>query len=100
VQADEDDNEIVISIKDEGIGISPEDVPHIFEGFYRGKGSQVAGGHGIGLAVSRQIVEAHNGSIAVESEVGKGSTFVVRLPAVETGTDPRSDLEPVGMAKS
>jgi two-component system OmpR family sensor kinase len=100
VQADEDDNEIVISIKDEGIGISPEDVPHIFEGFYRGKGSQVAGGHGIGLAVSRQIVEAHNGSIAVESESGKGSTFVVRLPAVELGTDPMSDLEPVGMAKS
>jgi signal transduction histidine kinase len=100
VQAEEVDNAIMISIKDEGIGISPEDVPHIFEGFYRGKGSQVAGGHGIGLAVSRQMIEAHNGSITVESEVGKGSTFVVRLPAVEPGTDPRSDLEPVGMAKS
>jgi two-component system sensor histidine kinase/response regulator len=101
VQAEEADNEIVISIKDTGIGMSPEDIPHIFEGFYRGKdGQAMTEGHGIGLAVSRQIVEAHNGSIAVESESGKGSTFVVRLPAIEAGTDPKSDLEPVGMAKS
>jgi signal transduction histidine kinase len=101
VQAEEADNQIVISIKDTGIGISPEDIPHIFEGFYRGKdGQAITEGHGIGLAVSRQIIEAHNGSIAVESESGKGSTFVVRLPAVELGTDPKSDLEPVGMAKS
>ena len=101
VQAEEADNKIVISIKDTGIGISPEDIPHIFEGFYRGKNGQaMTEGHGIGLAVSRQIVEAHNGSIAVESESGKGSTFVVRLPVVEPGTDPKSNLEPVGMAKS
>lgn len=100
VQAEEGANEILISIKDTGIGIPPEDIPHIFEGFYRGKSGQTAEGHGIGLAVSRQIIEAHNGSIAVESELGKGSTFVVRLPAVKPGTDPRSDLEPVGMAKS
>ena len=90
VQVDEYANDIVISIKDSGIGISPDDLPHIFDGFYRGKGSEVAGGHGIGLAVSRQIVEAHNGSIAVESELGKGSTFVIRLPAVEPGADPGS----------
>ena len=101
VQAEEADNKIVISIKDTGIGISPEDIPHIFEGFYRGKNGQaMTEGHGIGLAVSRQIVEAHNGSIAVESESGKGSTFVVRLPVVEPGTDPKFNLEPVGMAKS
>lgn len=100
VRAEEQGNEVVISIKDSGIGISPDDLPHIFDGFYRGKGSEIAGGYGIGLAVSRQIVEAHNGSIAVESELGKGSTFVVRLPAVEQGSDPRSDLEPIAMAKS
>ena len=98
VQVDEDGNDIVIAIKDSGIGISPDDLPHIFDGFYRGKGSEVAGGHGIGLAVSRQIVEAHNGSIAVESELGKGSTFVIRLPAVEPETDPGSVIEPVEMA--
>jgi signal transduction histidine kinase len=101
VQADEGHNEILVSVKDSGIGISPEDLPHIFEGFYRGKGTQtVATGHGIGLAVSRQIIEAHAGSIAVESELGKGSTFVIRLPAIQPGSDPRLDKEPVGMEKS
>ena len=100
VKAEEDGNEIVVSIKDSGIGIAPDDLPHIFDGFYRGKGSEVAGGHGIGLAVSRQIVEAHNGSIAVDSEMGKGSTFVIRLPAVKPETDPGSVFEPVGTATS
>ncbi len=71
---------ILVSVKDSGVGISPEDLPHIFEGFYRGKSSQAAAGHGIGLAVSRQIVDAHGGSIAVDSELGKGTTFVVGLP--------------------
>jgi len=100
VKVEEDGNEIVILIEDSGIGISPDDLSHIFDGFYRGKGSDVAAGYGIGLAVSRQIVEAHYGSIAVESELGKGSTFVIRLPAVKSETDPGSDFEPVGMAKS
>jgi signal transduction histidine kinase len=100
VQAEEAGNEVVILVKDAGIGISPDDLPHIFDGFYRGKGSDMAGGHGIGLAVSRQIIEAHNGTIAVESELGKGSTFVIRLPAAKPESDPGSILEPVGMAKS
>jgi signal transduction histidine kinase len=72
---------IQVSIKDGGIGISAEDIPHIFEGFYRGQSASVTSGHGIGLAVSRQIVDAHGGSISVESELGKGTTFVVSLPA-------------------
>jgi signal transduction histidine kinase len=71
---------LVISIKDSGIGISQEDLPHIFDGFYRGKSAQAMAGHGIGLAVSRQIVDAHNGSISVTSELGKGTTFMVTLP--------------------
>jgi signal transduction histidine kinase len=100
VQAEERHNEVLISVKDSGIGISPKDLPHIFEGFYRGKDSQTVAGHGIGLAVSRQIIEAHGGSIAVESELGKGSTFVIRLPAIKPGSDPKLDKEPVGMAKS
>jgi signal transduction histidine kinase len=81
VQTEEQNGNIQISIKDNGIGISPEDLSHVFDGFYRGKsGQSMASGHGIGLAVSRQILEAHNGSIAIESEVGKGTTFVVSLP--------------------
>jgi two-component system, sensor histidine kinase and response regulator len=75
---------ILVSVKDSGIGISPEDLPHIFEGFYRGKSGQATAGHGIGLAVSRQIVDAHGGSITVESELGKGTTFVVRLIVSKT----------------
>ncbi len=81
VKAEENGSDILISVKDEGVGISAEDLPHIFEGFFRGKSGQaVASGHGIGLAVSRQVVEAHKGSMTVESELGKGTTFVVRLP--------------------
>jgi two-component system sensor histidine kinase/response regulator len=81
VKAEEKGNEIQISIKDSGIGIPQEDLPHVFEGFYRGKsGQEAASGHGIGLAVSRQIVEAHNGTISVESEPGKGTIFFIRLP--------------------
>ncbi len=81
VRARQDGENITVSVADAGIGIAPEDLPHIFDGFYRGKsGQSAATGHGIGLAVARQIVEAHNGSIAVESELGKGTTFSVNLP--------------------
>ncbi|MFZ5910783.1 MAG: ATP-binding protein [Chloroflexota bacterium] len=81
VKAEERGDEIRISIQDNGIGIAQEDIPHVFEGFYRGKsGQEAASGHGIGLAVSRQIVEAHDGTIAVESEPGKGTTFFICLP--------------------
>jgi two-component system, sensor histidine kinase and response regulator len=101
LQADESENEILISVKDTGIGISREDLPHIFEGFYRGKDAQTtATGHGIGLAVSRQIIEAHGGSITVESDLGKGSTFVIRLPAIKLGSRPEFDLNPNMLATS
>jgi signal transduction histidine kinase len=75
---------ILVSVKDNGIGISPEDLPHIFEGFYRGQSSKATSGHGIGLAVSRQIVDAHGGTIKVESEIGKGTTFGIVLPVSNT----------------
>lgn len=85
VKAEENGNDVMISVKDEGIGIAQEDLPHIFDGFYRGKSGQAAAsGHGIGLAVTRQIIEAHQGSISVESELNKGTTFIVRLPKSTT----------------
>ena len=85
VKAEENGSDILISVKDEGVGIPAEDIPHIFEGFFRGKSGQaVASGSGIGLAVSRQIIEAHKGSITVESEPGAGATFFVRLPKSRT----------------
>jgi len=81
VKAEEQGSNLMITIQDSGIGISQEDLPHIFDGFYRGKsGQQTASGHGIGLAVARQIVEAHNGTISVDSELGKGTTFTISLP--------------------
>lgn len=70
----------VLSVRDQGIGIPPADLPRIFERFYRG--ANVAGrpGSGIGLTGTRQIVEQHGGTIAVASTEGAGSVFTVRLP--------------------
>ncbi|MCX6898974.1 MAG: hybrid sensor histidine kinase/response regulator [Verrucomicrobia bacterium] len=74
--------EVVISVTDAGVGIAKEDLPFIFGDFYRGKGAaQMESGCGLGLAISRRIVEAHGGSVAAESEPGKGSKFIIRLPA-------------------
>ncbi len=71
-----------VRVSDDGPGIAPEHLPHIFERFYRADSSRTAGqgGAGLGLAISKAIVEAHNGSIEVSSEVGKGTTFTIRIP--------------------
>jgi len=78
------DNQVTIRIQDNGIGISKEDLPFIFEDFFRVKSNQsVERGSGVGLALTRRILEAHEGTISVESELGKGSTFELCLPAVK-----------------
>ena len=73
---------IMLVVKDSGIGIHPDDLPFIFERFYRADKSRTreTGGSGIGLALVRQIVMLHNGRIAVESTLGQGTTFTVILP--------------------
>lgn len=71
-----------ISIRDEGVGISPEELPSIFEKFYKSKLRQNAKGTGLGLAIAKQIALKHNGEIHVESEVGKGSEFTFLLPLI------------------
>jgi signal transduction histidine kinase len=77
----------VVSVVDRGPGIPPEQLPKLFERFHRGDSSraQQSGGTGLGLAISKAIVEAHGGSIRVQSVVGQGSTFEVRLPLGSSG---------------
>lgn len=72
-----------IAVKDTGVGIAPEDLPFIFDRFWRGEKSRTREGHansGLGLAISRQLILAHSGSIEAQSELGKGTTFVIELP--------------------
>ncbi len=71
-----------VEISDTGEGIRPDDLPHIFEQFYRGEKSRnrATGGAGLGLAIARGIVEAHGGKIGVESELGKGARFSFTIP--------------------
>jgi len=73
---------IMVSISDSGIGISLEDQMHIFERFYKADKSRIrtAGGSGLGLSIVKKIVELHKGDISVNSQIGKGTTFVVTLP--------------------
>lgn len=76
-------NEAVVAVTDRGIGIPPEEVPHIFDPFRRAVSAREAiPGVGLGLAVARRIVEAHGGRIEVDSTPGVGSTFRVRLPVI------------------
>ncbi len=78
-----DNKRVQIVIQDTGAGIAADDLPHIFERFFRGEKSRnrEAGGSGLGLAITNEIVARHYGTIDVESTVGKGSTFKVTLPA-------------------
>ena len=74
---------VELSVKDCGQGIHAEDLPHIFEPFYRSTTSRLQGigGVGLGLAVAKRIAEVHGGSLHVESATGLGSRFTFRLPA-------------------
>lgn len=70
----------VLSVSDDGIGIPSEDLPRIFDRFYRASNTESIGGTGIGLATAQQIVQQHGGTITVRSVEGRGSTFTVKLP--------------------
>ncbi len=85
------DRTAIVTIRDTGIGIAPADLPHIFDRFYRvqvdrscqllSRAARVTGGTGLGLAIVRAMIVSHQGSIEVSSQLNRGSTFTVRLPA-------------------
>ncbi|OLD63153.1 MAG: hypothetical protein AUI33_13090, partial [Ignavibacteria bacterium 13_1_40CM_2_61_4] len=79
-------NEIEIEVKDQGLGIKPEDMSRLFTAFQQGKNARVSSeGTGLGLVISKRLVELHGGRIWVDSEWGKGSTFRFRIPMVLAG---------------
>jgi len=86
VQTEERDAFACIMVKDSGLGIPEEDLPHIFERFYRVNNEEHSKieGTGLGLAITKTIVEQHNGFIDVESKVGEGTTFTIKLRIIES----------------
>jgi len=99
VAVGQDGNHLVINVSDTGIGISPEDQRNLFDKFYRVDSTltQEIGGSGLGLSICKTIVERHDGSIWVNSEVGKGSTFSFSLPVFKKAKRPRPKLIKQGM---
>lgn len=87
------DGTVVTTVTDTGAGISPEQLPHIFDKFYQADNQAQAAtkGTGLGLAIAKEVVEAHGGRIAVESKVDKGTTFVVTLPVEASGVHRRRE---------
>jgi signal transduction histidine kinase len=81
VKADLQDGAAWIQVTDTGIGIAPEDQPHIFEPFYRGQAkTRFPQGMGLGLTIARDLIVAHGGRLELETQPEKGSSFIVRLP--------------------
>jgi signal transduction histidine kinase len=82
ITIEEDASSLSVEVRDTGVGIPQEELTQLFERFYRvdKDRSRATGGSGLGLAISKQIVEMHGGDISVESEVGAGSVFRIRIP--------------------
>ena len=85
-----DPGAVQLSIEDSGRGIPTDDLPHVFERFWKGNRASRAGA-GLGLAICKGIVEAHGGRIWVESTAGSGSTFFFTIPRVSAAQDGPSD---------
>jgi signal transduction histidine kinase len=82
-------DEVAVAVRDTGPGIAAEALPHVFDRFYQADSMRAEGGTGLGLAIARSLVERQGGTIGVESQVGRGSTFTVTLPR-----GPRPDMLP------
>jgi signal transduction histidine kinase len=84
ITLEKEDSCAVIQVSDQGIGIPQDALPYVFDRFFRvdKARSRQEGGSGLGLSICKWIAEGHNGSISVKSELGKGSTFTVRIPSI------------------
>ena len=84
VRAEAQGREVIVAVADDGPGIPPEDLPHLFERFWRGDRARrrATGGSGLGLTIARSLVEAHGGHLWAESVEGEGSTFAFALPVL------------------
>jgi two-component system OmpR family sensor kinase len=85
VSVGEEDGSVALAVSDTGIGISEEQLPFVFERFYRADAARAEEGIGLGLSIARQIAEAHGGTIEARSKLGVGSTFVLLLPRQKPG---------------
>jgi signal transduction histidine kinase len=95
--------QLLLRVFDNGVGIDAEDLPHVFERFYRGDKSRqrenVTSGNGLGLSICESIVLSHGGTIEVESAKGAGATFIVRLPVSPAAKMRAESREPAGQAR-
>ena len=93
-----DSSKVVVSVMDSGLGIPAEDVPHLFQKFYRvdNSATREIGGTGLGLYLSRRLAESMSGDLRVESEYGKGSTFFLEIPRIskEEAAHKEASLQP------
>ena len=87
IATEQNNDQVKISVQDNGEGVTPEDAAHLFDRFYRADESRTrdseAGGSGLGLAIAKSIVEMHKGKIWAESEKGKGLKVIIQLPAIK-----------------
>jgi signal transduction histidine kinase len=74
---------ITVTVSDSGIGIPPEDLPHVFERFHRGRNASEYSGNGLGLAIVKAIVSEHYGQVAIQSPAGQGTKVSIVLPTVQ-----------------
>jgi signal transduction histidine kinase len=79
----EKEHDVVMSITDQGIGIPPSDLDHLFESFHRATNVGNIQGTGLGLTIVKRCVDLHGGTIAVASSVGDGTTFTITLPLIK-----------------
>ncbi|MGH2784224.1 MAG: sensor histidine kinase, partial [Actinomycetota bacterium] len=91
-------DDVVVTVADDGVGMTPDEVAHAFDRFWRSDRSRERPGSGLGLAIAKTVAEAHGGTIDVASEPDAGTTFTVRIPRSSGGTEEPTAADPAGSA--